>query len=341
MTLNERKRRIIEAIVSDYITSAEPISSRTISKKHDLGLSPATIRNEMSDLEEMGFLAQTHAMSGRIPSDKAYRLYVDTIVPQRELTDTEADYLEQTIQSNISQIEYLMRETAKAIAHLTNYTTIVSDPKAVEPAIKHLQLMPLDDTSVLLVLIYDSKAVKNVNVWTGRTIAPSELDRLSNVLNQNLNGLTLNQINEKTAESLRAGFGEYAEVLGAVLQALVGVMDYGENAQVHTSGIKNILTFPEFNDVAKAHSLFEALEEKDHLITILGSGGDEIVEIVIGEENEHENMKECSIIKANYRINNLTGQIGIIGPKRMDYARAVSILRGAAEKINAVLGGAK
>jgi len=341
MNMNERKRRIIEAIVSDYIASAEPISSRTISRKYNLGISPATIRNEMSDLEEMGFLAQTHAMSGRIPSDKAYRLYVDTIVRRRELTELEAEYLERIIQSNVSQIEYLMRETAKAIAHLTNYTTIISDPIADEPAIKHLRLMPLDDEAVLLVVICDSKAVKNINVYTGTTIASNVLNHLSDILNEHLSGLTLNEIGENEAAGLRQGFGEHFELLDAVLQALAGVMGYGDDANVYTSGIKNILTFPEFNDVAKAHSIFEALEEKDQLINLLGSGGniEQVVEITIGEENEQANMKDLSIIKANYKINNLTGQIGIIGPKRMDYARAMSILRGAAERINKVLSG--
>ena len=185
--------------------------------------------------------------------------------------------------------------------------------------------------------------MRNAHVKTEQPFTHGELDKVSELMNKYLSGLTHNHLQE-TYGLLINGNEKYADIIKDVLNALIGAMDYGEDANVYTSGMNNILSFPEFNDLTKARTIFEALEERDNLLSLLGSRAvpnktrPQLMEITIGEENTHENMKECSVIKVNYRINNLTGHIGIVGPTRMDYARAMSILHGAAEKINAALG---
>lgn len=340
MDLNERKIKILEAIINDYILSAEPIGSRTIAQKYDWGLSAATIRNEMSDLEDMGFIIQPHTSAGRVPSDKGYRLYVDTLMRRRELTDEESDYLEEIIFSNINRIDYLMRETAKALAYLTNYTTVVSEPHVKKVSIKHVQLVPLDDNSVLLVLVNDSKTVKNQIIRLNRSPSPEALNALTDILNKHLRGASINMIDNRLFEKLECGFGEYVNLLKPILEAVVNSLNYGEDIQLYTSGIKNILAFPEFSDINKAKNLFQALEEKDLLIALLGNnnGDDDNIKIIIGSENEVIHMQNCSVIKANYRMDGqVFGNIGIIGPTRMDYAQAISILNGIVSKINNII----
>ena len=161
MKLNDRKIKILEAIITDYVATAEPVGSRTIAKKYDLGISPATIRNEMSDLEEMGLIEQPHTSAGRIPSQMGYRMYVDNMMHKRVLTSEEVEFLKNAISLNVDRIEYLMQQTAKALSMLTNYTTIVTEPKSTRVKIKHIQLVPIDNNTVAAVVVTDSKAIKN------------------------------------------------------------------------------------------------------------------------------------------------------------------------------------
>ena len=338
MLLNDRKLKILEAIINDYIQTAEPIGSRTIAKKHAFGISSATIRNEMSDLEEMGFIMQPHTSAGRVPSDKGYRLYVESMMRQRPLTDEETLFLQRMIVDNVNQIEYMMQETAKAIAYLTNYPAIVSEPYIKKTKIKHVQLVPLDEKSLLLVLVTDAKAVKNqvVNVQSAPDF--NGLTRLTQVMNKYLQNQSVNDIGRETVNNLLSEFGSFAHILMPVLGVIVEMVQAEDNFRVFTSGVKNILAFPEFADIGKAKAIFHALEERDMLITILGQEQSDGIQIIIGEENNIEPLKDCSIIKANYTINNKgTGCIGVIGPTRMDYGQAVSVLEGILININAVI----
>jgi len=338
MQLNERKKKILQAIINDYIQTAEPIGSRTIAKKYDWGISSATIRNEMSDLEDMGLITQPHTSSGRVPSDKGYRLYVDSMMPRRALTDDETLFLQRMIQSNISQIDYLMQETAKAVAYLTHYPTIATEPHKVKTRIKHVHLAPLDDRSILLVLVTDAKVVKNQIVYVQSPPDYDELIGLSRILNQKLQNRTIQDIDQKMVEGMYKAFGRHTQVLMPVLQVIVDVIHAEDDMQVYTSGVKNILAFPEFSNVNKAKAIFQALEERELLITIMGRDIKDNIQIIIGEENDIEQLKNCSIIKANYSVGNQgAGCIGIVGPTRMNYGQAVSVLEGILLNINAVI----
>lgn len=337
MILNERKIKILEAIINDYIVSAEPIGSRTIAKKYDLGISSATIRNEMSDLEEMGYIVQPHASSGRVPSDKGYRLYVDTLMQYRSLTKDEVDYLNGIVLNNVSHMEYLMKETAKAISILTNYTTIVSEPQAEKTKVKHIQLMPMDETSIVLILITDDKVIKNHIIKMTKAPDYETLNNLSVVLNKLLSGQSIEDMEEMNILEAKNA-AEDNGVLEKITEAIKSLLSQEDSVKVYTSGINNILEFPEFSDIEKAKNMFKTFEEKQILITLLGNKPSDKVEVVIGSENNLEQLKDCSIIKANYSYGEKSlGTIGIIGPTRMDYSQVVSVLYGIVGNLNSFI----
>jgi len=337
MTLSTRKFKILEAIITDYIETAEPIGSRTIAKKSGLGISSATIRNEMSDLEDMGLISQPHTSSGRVPSGQGYRLYVDTMMQWRQLCESEALILQKMLIDNIYQVEYMMQETAKALSRLTRYPAIVSEPFLKKTRIKHVQLVPLDEKSLLLVLVTDTKAVKNQIVNLQAAPGYDELTKLSFHLNQQLSGLTIREINRPLIDKMLAVFGSSAHILMPVLGTISDMIQAEDDVRVFTSGVKNILTFPEFADIRKAEAIFHALEDRNALFEILGTESFEGIQIAIGEENNIELLKACSLIRANYTIDNQsTGCIALIGPMRMDYAQAVSVMQGILQNMQRV-----
>lgn len=337
MMLNDRKIRILEAIINDYIDTAEPVGSRTIAKKYDLGVSSATIRNEMSDLEEMGLIVQPHTSAGRIPSDKGYRLYVDNLMRRQELSLEQVDFLKNMVDSNIDHIEYLMEQTAKALSLLTNYTTIITEPKSDKFNIKHIQLVPIDENSVVVVTVIENKSVKNHVIRTKNVPDIDELNRMSAIVNRVIKNYTLNNM-EDIAACLINEFPEHGELIRKLIKAIIATAKENESVNFYTSGVNNILEFPEFSDVEKAKNIFRALEEKDMLITLMDNNNSaDKVHIVIGGENNMDKLKNCSIVRANYKYGDSYGSIGVIGPTRMNYSQTVSILNAIVDNINSVL----
>jgi len=338
MTLSERQLKILEAIINDYIHTAEPIGSRTIAKKYSMGISSATIRNEMSDLEDMGFITQPHTSSGRVPSEKGYRFYVDSMMPRKPLTSDESLLLQRMILSNISQVEYMMKETANALARLTRYPAIVSEPYLKKAKIKHVQMIPVDEKTIFLVMVTDTKSVKSQPLTLPTAPDYEGLTRLTGILNKHLSGKTIREIDRPLIDTLLVAFESQAHILMPILGAIVALIQDEDDMRVFTSGVKNILAFPEFSDIRKAEAIFQALEERDALIAIIGQPQTEGIQIIIGEENSLELLKDCSVIKANYTIDNQsTGCIALIGPTRMDYGHAVSVLHGILQNIQHVL----
>ncbi len=344
MLLSERKLKILQAIINDYIATAEPIGSRTIAKKNDIGLSSATIRNEMSDLEDMGLIIQPHASAGRVPSDKGYRLYVDNLMNRKELSADQTNFLYKLIQENFDNIEYLMQETAKAISFITNYTTIISEPQIIKLIVKHIQLVPYDENSIAMILVTESKMIKNYVI---KMQSPPEFDVLSNmslILNKIVMGKNLVDIDLSLVKNELQTMGEEGQALLKIIDFIWKMVLSESNVEVYTSGVKNILTFPEFSDFNKAKSVFQALEEKDILITLLGKDHTEDLKIIIGNENSIEQIKDCSLIKAGYKLGDeLYGTIGILGPTRMNYAEVVSVLyeieKNLSQTLRALKGG--
>ena len=336
-SLNERKTKILQAIVMDYIATAEPIGSRTIAKKYDLGISSATIRNEMSDLEDMGLIKQPHTSSGRVPSDMGYRLYVDKLMNHRQLTEDETMFLQRMIMNNIHHVDYLMQETAKAMAYLTRYAAIVSEPREKKPTIKHVQLMPIDEKSILVIWVTDTKAVKNKTVFIQDPPDYDKLTELAKILNKALQNKTIEEINRGIVDRLLESFGKNAHLLMPILGVLADALK--AEGQVYTSGVNNFLAFPEFADRDKVQAVFEALEERDMLVSLFGKNfrHTDDIQIIIGTENKVESLQNCSVVKANFKLGNQGGAIGIIGPTRMDYSQAVSVMKGMLHNIKAVI----
>lgn len=342
MALNDRKIQILQAIINDYIATAEPVGSRTIAKKYNLGISSATIRNEMSDLEEMGFIIQPHASAGRIPSDLGYRLYVDRLMQKRELKEEEQQFLQSVVARNISQIDYLMEETAKAISMLTNYTTLISEPVSKGAKLKQIRLLPLDSESILLVIATEGNYVKNHILKVSVVPEEEKLFEMGKEINAILKGCTIKDIDERIVRVLKGKRQEYSYMLPALLSAIEQTARGAENIQVHLSGAKNILAFPEFSDIQRAKSLFQTLEQKDVLVTLLGENKDDAMQIMIGSENNLQSMKDCSVITTTYKMGDGTrGTIGILGPTRMDYSQVVSVLNGMVKNIENVLKALK
>ena len=338
MALNERKIRILKAIISDYILTAEPVGSRTLAKKYNLGVSSATIRNEMSDLEDMGFIVQPHTSAGRIPSELGYRLYVDHIMNKSELTKEEQEFIQRVVSGNISRIEYLMEETAKALSILTNYTTFISEPALKRTRLKQIRIIPLDDNSVMLIIVTEGNFVKNhiINV----NVSPSEYDlfSVSTRINNILKGSTLEDINEHTIIKLQKELKDYSELLKPVLKAVQKTIRSAENVYLHMFGAKNILKFPEFSDIEKAQEIFKVFEEKSNIVNIIECTKDNDMKILIGNEINIKEMKDCSVITTTYKMNdNTKGSIGIIGPTRMNYDQVVTVLNEMVKNIENVL----
>ena len=338
MALNDRKIQILQAIINNYIETAEPVGSRTIAKKYNLGISAATIRNEMSDLEEMGFILQPHASSGRIPSDMGYRLYVDHLMQKKELGEEEQRYLQSIISRDISQIDFLMEETAKALSVLTNYTTIISEPKGQRTRMKQIRLIPLDSASVLLVIATEGNFIKNHVIKMGCVPTEEKIFDIGFCLNRLLQGCALREIDTLLVARMQEELWEYRELLPPILKAIETTMRSAEKVQLHMSGTKNILAFPEFADIQKAKSLFQALEEKDVLVTLLEESKNNDLQVLIGSENTVQSMQDCSVITATYKMgDNTRGTIGIVGPTRMDYSQVISVLNGMVQNIEKVL----
>ncbi len=319
MALSDRKLKILEAIITDYIETAEPIGSRTIAKKYDLGISPATVRNEMSDLEEMGLIEQPHTSAGRIPSDKGYRLYVDNMMQSSSgLSGSQAEYLAKAINYNVTKIEYLMQQTAKAISMLTNYTAVVSEPVDNQVKVKHIQLVPVDERSIVAVIVTSDNTVKNSVIKIKTMPDTNTLAQISKSINSLISNVSLEEISREFAAAVFDVFPEYQETIAKVLKVVISDLRHNRDVHLYTSGVRNMLGFPEFNDLDKIKNIFQTFEEKEMLVSLLGNEDN---------ENSIEELKDCSVIRANYKFgNNSIGRIGIVGPTRMNYSQTVSVL---------------
>ena len=329
MELTERKLNILKAIVKDYIETAEAVGSRTISKKYNLGVSAATIRNEMADLEELGYLIQPHTSSGRVPSEKGYKLYVDSLMNGSELNDIEKHLIEETIQNNMNYMKDMIHETSKLISKLTNYTTIaVTKNVSNQSNIKHIQLVGLDTKTIDLVIVTDKGDIKNTNLMANMTIDQSKLNIISDNLTKKLSGKSITEIDEDFLNYIKYEISESSLFIDELVDALNFHIEENDTS-MSLSGTTNIFNYPEFSDVLRAKTFLNMLEEKENISNMLKSKGiqKENLNIIIGSDNECEVAKDCSIITATYNIDkDVVGKISLIGPTRMDYAKVYSIL---------------
>ncbi len=326
--LDERKLKILQAIIRNYLETGEPVGSRTISKYTDLNLSSATIRNEMADLEELGFIIQPHTSAGRIPSDKGYRLYVDMLLKDKV---QEVESMKELLLEKADRLETILQQVAKLLAVNTHYTTMVSTPQ-YKKKVKFIQLTEVDENQLLCVIVFERNIVKNKIIKISSSLNKETLLKLNLVINTFLQGLDLGEINLPVISQMKEQAGDYRELVNDILDAIMQAVNEGEDVEIFTSGTTNILRYPELSDREKAVDLLYTLEEKKALSELIQDKMEDEdsrgIQVYIGDETPVESMKECSVVTATYEIEEgVYGKVGIIGPKRMDYQKVVSTLQ--------------
>lgn len=336
--LNERKTKILHAIIKNYLETGEPVGSRTISKYTDLNLSSATIRNEMADLEELGYIMQPHTSAGRIPSDKGYRWYVDMLMSQKEqeITEIKGQMLEKA-----DKMEELLKQVAKVLANNTNYATMISTPTYNGNKLKFIQLSQVDDHQLIVVIVMEGNIVKNQIVTLDEPLSNEALLKLNMLLNTSLNGTSLEQINLGVIARLKEQAGIHSGVMSSVLDAVANVIQLDDDMEIYTSGATNIFKYPELSDKQSAQEIISAFEEKQQLADLvtetLASEENHGIQVYIGDEAPVKTMKDCSVVTATYELGEgMKGTIGIIGPKRMDYEHVMKTLKTLQSELDAI-----
>lgn len=336
MELDDRKAKILNAIIQNYQETGEPVGSRTISKYTDLNLSSATIRNEMADLEEMGLIVQPHTSAGRIPTDQGYRLYVDRLMEdkKREVTEMK-DFMVQ----RVDRLEQLLKQVARFLAANTNYATLISGPSASRSKVKFLQLSRMAEEKLLVTVVVEGNIVKNTILNIERAMSDDDILSLAFNLNNTLNGLTMEEINLGLITKLKEAAGPNADVVEKVLEAVAGAISQEGEVPIYTSGATNIFKYPELTVDDTASQIIGTLEEKQQLSHLLTAGLDDGekqgIQVYIGGETSVKAMKDCSVVTATYELEDgVQGTIGIVGPKRMDYDKVVSVLKNVMAQLD-------
>ena len=326
--LNERKLKILKAVIQNYLETGEPVGSRTISKYTDLNLSSATIRNEMADLEELGYIVQPHTSAGRIPSDKGYRLYVDMLMQDKEQEVTE---IKEQMLEKADKMDQLLKQAARVLANSTNYATMVSAPVSAKNRLKFIQLSQVDEEQLIAVIVLEGNIVKNQILKVDEELDSETLLKLNMLLNTTLNGMAIDQITLGLIAKLKEQAGIHSGVISDVLDAVANVIQLEQDMEIYTSGATNIFRYPELSDKQSAQEIISAFEEKQQLselVTQTLSSDSKGIQVYIGNETPVQNMKDCSVVTATYELGEgMQGTIGIIGPKRMDYERVMDTLK--------------
>lgn len=345
MFLDERKKSILHAIIDDYINTAEPVGSRTLARKHGLGLSSATIRNEMADLEEMGYLTQPHTSAGRIPSDKGYRFYVDQLMESSELTVEEMYSIEDAMETQINELSQLLKQASGVMSQITKYTSMAATPGKQNSILKTVQVVPVEKGKALIVVLANAGIIKNSLINIPETVLPEHLTTVSNIFNDKLKGLTIDSINASVIKEIELLLGNERSVLHPVLNGVADCINQIDCPEIYLDGTINMLNYPEFSDVVRAREFLNLMAAKDVLRKILNNvnrQGDYIT-VTIGEENKIVEMKDCSLVTTTYSLGNVVvGTLGVIGPTRMEYSKVLAAMnymrKRASEEIKKLIG---
>ncbi|MCR5798641.1 MAG: heat-inducible transcriptional repressor HrcA [Lachnospiraceae bacterium] len=338
MELSERKRKILQAIIRNYLETGEPVGSRTISKYTDLNLSSATIRNEMADLEEMGYILQPHTSAGRIPSDAGYRLYVDAMMleKQKEVDDLKVELLDKE-----EKLDSLLKQTAKLLATNTNYATLVSSPTLHRNKLKFIQLSKVGGNQLLAVIVAEGNLIKNSILPIDEEIDDENILKLNILLNTHLNGLSIEEINLGMITMMKQQAGIHSDIIGDVIDAVAAAIHEEDDLEIYTSGTNNIFKYPELSDNQRASELITTFEEKQLLGKLvqdtLADENNTGIQVYIGNESPISEMNDCSIVTATYDLGDgMKGTIGIVGPKRMDYDKVVDNLKTVMKQLDSI-----
>ena len=329
MQLDDRKWAILKAIIKTYLETGEPVGSRTISKYADLNLSSATIRNEMSDLEEMGLILQPHTSAGRIPSDAGYRLYVDRMMEDK---DREVTEMKEMMIQRQDKLELLLKQLARVLATNTNYAAMISGPQYHHTRLKFIQLSVVNERQILATIVAEGNVVRNKIIEIEHGLDQQTVLQLNILLNSALNGLTIEEINLGTISKLKEQAGIHSDLVNRVLDAVAESIQIDEEMEIYTSGATNIFKYPELSSSEKASELISAFENKKELAGLIGEAGADNgetgIQVYIGKESPLTTMQDCSVVTATYELGDgMYSRIGVIGPKRMDYDKVVETLK--------------
>jgi len=345
LDLDERKQKILQAIIRNYLETGEPVGSRTISKYTDLNLSSATIRNEMSDLEELGYIIQPHTSAGRIPSDKGYRLYVDSMMLEKEeqlnQATQEVKELQKILLEREDKMESVLKQMAKMLAVNTNYATMITAPQVRGNKLKFIQLSRVDKGQLLTTIVIEGNVIKNSMISVDDPLDDETLLKLNILLNTNLNGLPIEEINLAMISKLKQQAGNCAGIVAEVMDAVAAEIKSDEDIEIYTSGANNIFKYPELADNQRASELITTFEEKQLLTELVnetltdetGTG----IQVYIGNETPVKTMKDCSVVTATYELEEgVKGTIGVIGPRRMDYEKVIHTLKTLKSQLDTI-----
>ena len=338
--LDERKKKILKAIIRTYMETGEPVGSRTISKYADLHVSSATIRNEMSDLTDMGYIIQPHTSAGRIPSDKGYRLYVDELMKEKE---EEIAEIRELMIAQTDKMDKVLKKVAKVLASNTNYAAMVTVPQYSGSKVKFIQLSRVNPQQLVAVVVTDNNVIRNQIIELDEEMDDETILKLNLLLNTNLNGVPIQDINLGMIARLKEQAGMHSSVVATVLDAVAATISVDrDDMEIYTSGATNIFKYPELADKAKASELISAFEEKQELADLvkehMSDSENTGLSVYIGEEMPIKTMRDCSVVTATYELGQgMKGTIGIIGPKRMDYENVVDSLKSLKVQLDNLL----
>lgn len=336
--LSERQKLILRAIVDDYIRSAEPVGSRSISKRDDIKLSPATIRNEMADLEELGFLEQPHTSAGRIPSTKGYRYYVDHLVKIKELNEADHSVIRSFVTDEMNRIEQVVQHAALVLSNLTNYTSILLGPELFTNSLQHFGLVPLTKTSAVAIIVTNTGHVENRTITLPEGLSMDQLQKVTNILNAKLIGVPLFRLKAKLYAEVGQELERYVGQFEGLLKVIDETLKEGDEQRLFMSGTTNMLIQPEFKDVDKVKTILDLLEETPTVLKLFSSlpAG---LQVRIGNENDLAAISDCTLITATYSLNgNALGTIGILGPTRMEYGKVIRYLDLISKDMGMLMG---
>jgi heat-inducible transcriptional repressor len=325
--LTERQLLILQAIIDEFIRNAQPVGSRTLAKKGDIALSSATIRNEMADLEELGYIEKTHSSSGRVPSEKGYRYYVDHLLPPQRLTEEEILKIKSIFAEKIYELEKIVQKSAQILSDLTNYTSIVLGPAFRENKLKRLQIIPINKETAVAIIVTDTGHVENRVVTFPNTIDASDIEKMVNILNERLVGVPLVDLKNKMYKEVANLLKVHIKNYDILLKALASTIDLKGSEKMYFGGKTNMLSQPEFHDIQKIRSLLTMIEQEKEFYNLLRTNKAGIT-VKIGRENQVRAMENCSLITATYSIGSeKLGTIAILGPTRMEYSRVITLLK--------------
>lgn len=336
--MDDRKRKVLHAIIQDYILTAEPVGSRTISRKYDVGVSSATIRNEMADLEEMGFIEQPYTSAGRIPSDKGYRYYVDFLMERLILSQEQENFIRKFYSHKMAELEEVIRASGELISQLTGYAAITLGPNFGSSVIKLIEVTSVDENRALLFVVTDTGLVEHRLLDVPGHISPRELAVVSKVLGERLRGLTLNDVGKKVFDEISLELRVKRPFLVDIFGFIEEILQSEEGNRVYLEGALNILKHPEFKNIEKVQSLLGLLNEKKIVKELVNQPVPEGLTVKIGGENSYSGIHDCSLITATYSVDNqIIGTIGVLGPTRMEYSKAFGLVEYITDVLSEVI----